>query len=250
MATYRIDLAYDGSGFHGYAKQHDVRTVQGELEAALTRIIGPAVTRVAGRTDRGVHALGQVVSFETDSDVDITRMVKSLNALLGPEIAVTSLVRADNGFDARKDAVSRRYRYEILNRTTPDPFRRMSTWHLHHRLDVDEMNRAAQLFLGEVDFSAFCRDDAGKSRKRLVTEARWVREPDDIISFEIAANAFCHQMVRSLVAICVEVGKGNRRVDDVARALAGRDRNLAAGVAPPHGLKLTAVEYEGRRWHP
>ncbi len=251
MPTYRLELSYDGSGFHGYAIQPDVRTVQGEVEAALRRMAGDGVvTSVAGRTDAGVHAVGQVVSFEATKELDTTRLARSLNSLVGPEIAVQSAVRAENGFDARRDAISRRYRYEILNRTVPDPFRRHLTWHVHRKLDVGAMSAAAGMFVGEQDFSSFCRDDEGKSRKRYVIEASWSRQPDDIVAFDIEANAFCHQMVRSLVALCVEVGKGNRTVEAVAAVMEGRDRNLASGAAPPQGLKLVSVSYEGERWHP
>lgn len=249
MPTYRLDLSYDGSGFHGYAIQPDVRTVQGDLEAALERIVGDVQTQVAGRTDAGVHAAGQVVSFDHDAELDVVRLARSLNSLLGPEIAVLSAAEVGAGFDARRDAVTRRYRYEILNRSVPDPFRRSVTWHVHHALDVGRMHEGAQLFVGEQDFSAFCRDDDGKSRKRYVLDAFWKRD-DDIVVFEIEANAFCHQMVRSLVAMCVEVGKGNRSVEDVARAMQSGDRNLASGAAPPQGLKLMGVSYEGDRWHP
>ena len=250
MPTYRIDLSYDGSGFHGYARQPEVRTVQGELEEALAKIAGSYVqTTVAGRTDRGVHAVGQVVSFSTDVELQPNRVARSLNSLLRPEIAVEDVRVVSQGFNARKDAVTRSYRYEILNRSVGDPFRRFDSWHVHHSLDLDSMNQAAGLFIGERDFSAFCRDDEGKSRHRYVLSAEWARD-GDIVSFEIEANAFCHQMVRSLVAMCVEVGKGNRTVDDVARLMDGGDRNDAAGAAPPTGLKLMSVNYDGDRWHP
>lgn len=249
MPTYRLDVSYDGSGFHGYAIQPDVRTVQGDLEAALKRIVGEVRTQVAGRTDAGVHAVGQVVTFDHDAELDVARLTRSLNSLLGPEIAVSSAAEVAEGFDARRNAVTRRYRYEILNRSVPDPFRRGVTWHIHHPLDVGRMHEAAQLFVGEQDFSSFCRDDQGKSRKRYVLEASWTRD-DDVVVFEIEANAFCHQMVRSLVAMCVEVGKGNRSVDDVSRAMQSGDRDFASGAAPPQGLKLIGVSYEGDLWHP
>jgi len=249
VPTYRVDLSYDGTGFHGYAKQPEVRTVQGDLETALERILGTLVTTVAGRTDRGVHAVGQVVSFEHPDVLDSVRITRSLNSLLGAEIAISSVVEAPSDFNARKSAVTRRYRYQVLNRSIADPFRRNVSWHVHQRLDAAAMNEAAQLFLGEQDFSAFCRDDDGKSRKRYVLEAGW-STTEDLLVFEIEANAFCHQMVRSLVAMCVEVGKGNRTVDEVAGIMAGRDRNAASGTAPPQGLTLVHVSYEGDRWHP
>ena len=155
MPTYRLDLAYDGSGFHGYAKQPDLRTVQQELEEALTRILGSRMlgtvrTTVAGRTDAGVHAVGQVVSFDCPDHLDTDKVSKSLNSLLGPEISVLALVEAEPGFSARKDAITRRYRYQIFNRSVADPFRRHETWHVHHQLNLADMDAAAQLFLGRT----------------------------------------------------------------------------------------------------
>ena len=243
MATYRIDLSYDGSGFHGYARQRDVRTVQGELEEALARILGPTRTEVAGRTDAGVHARAQVVSFSTGVAVDCARLARSLTGLLGPEIVVFDCQLVEDGFSARFNAVRRTYRYHILNRPYPDPLRRGTLWHVKHPLDVSAMDLASGYLVGEQDFASFCRKAEGGSTVRTVLSAGWKRHPDDLVRLEIVGSAFCHQMVRSIVAFCVEVGRGRLAPDDTPRVLEARDRNAARGAAPPHGLVLWRVEY-------
>lgn len=243
MATYRIDLSYDGSGFHGYARQRDVRTVQGDLEAALARILGPTATEVAGRTDAGVHARGQVVSFSTGVGVDCNRLARSLTGLLGPEIVVFDCRRVDDRFSARFSAVRRTYRYHILNRPYPDPLRRAVMWHVKHPLDVSAMDLATGYLVGEHDFASFCRRAEGGSTIRTVLSADWTRHPDDLVRLQIVGSAFCHQMVRSIVAFCVEVGRGRLAPDATPRVLEARDRNAARGAAPPHGLVLWHVDY-------
>ncbi len=243
MAIYRIDLSYDGSGFHGYARQRDVRTVQGELEAALARILGPTTTEVAGRTDAGVHARRQVVSFSTDSPVDCDRLARSLTGLLAPEIVALGCERAPDGFSARFSALRRTYRYDILNRPYPDPLRRAVVWHVKHPLDVAAMNRAVTHLVGEHDFASFCRRAEGGSTVRTVLTAAWTRAPDDLVRLEIVGTAFCHQMVRSIVAFCAEVGRGRLAPEDTPRVLEARDRSAARGAAPPHGLILWGVGY-------
>lgn len=246
MPTYRLDIAYDGSGFHGYARQPGVRTIQGELEAALFRITGPVQTVVAGRTDRGVHASGQVVSFRVAEGIDPEATRRSLNRRLGPEIAVLAFSAAAVGFDARFSATSRVYRYRILNREAPDPFRAATSWHVPDPLDVAAMNAAASCFIGEHDFAAFCRKAEGKSTVRRVLGARWDRR-EDLVSFDIAGRAFCHQMVRSLVALSVAVGRGKLAAAEVPAIIESGDRNAARGAAPAHGLTLIQVRYPGNQ---
>lgn len=243
MATYRIDLSYDGSGFHGYARQRDVRTVQGELEAALARVLGPTATEVAGRTDAGVHARQQVVSFSTDSPVECDRLARSLTGLLGPEIVVFNCEQVPEGFSARFSAVRRTYRYRILNRPYSDPLRRSVVWHVKHPLDVSAMDRAVEYLVGEHDFASFCRRAEGGSTVRTVISASWTRSRDDLVWLEIAGSAFCHQMVRSIVAFCAEVGRGRLAPEDTPRVVEARDRSAARGAAPPHGLVLWRVDY-------
>lgn len=244
MPVYRIDLAYDGTGFHGYARQPDVRTVQGDLETALGHHAGPVETFVAGRTDKGVHAAGQVVSFGADDELDVAGVRRSLNRQLGPEIAILDMSEAPADFHARFSATGRSYRYLVLDREPPDPFLARTSWHYGRRLDEAAMNQAAAAFAGEHDFASFCRKAGDRSTVRLVRRASWVRERADLLAFEVEASSFCHQMVRSFVALCVEVGRGRVEAERVGAILAARDRHAAKGAAPPHGLTLVAVQYD------
>jgi len=245
MPTYRIDLAYDGSGFRGYAANAGVRTVQGSLQDALAIALGhPVETAVAGRTDAGVHARGQVVSFITDEAVDPGRLQRSLNALLGPEVVARRVGEADGGFDARRSAVTRTYRYFLDDGPVADPARRWTVWHLGVALDLEAMNRAAAAFVGEHDFASLCRAAEGGSTVRRVLLAAWWRASDGLLVFEVSASAFCHQMVRSMVALCVEAGRGRLDPGSVPAILDSRDRGAARGVAPPHGLTLWEVAYQ------
>lgn len=243
MSVYRVDLAYDGSGFHGYARQPNVRTVQGELEPALFHLVGPVETSVAGRTDKGVHARGQVVSFETDREVDGRRMLRSLNRQLAPEISIGAIAPAADGFNARFSAVARSYQYVILNREAPDPFLASTSWHYPTPLDLGAMNAAARHVVGEHDFASFCRRAGDRSTVRRVFRAGWSDRGGGIISYDVTATSFCHQMVRSLVAVAVEVGRGRVDPDRLPTILEARDRAAAKGAAPPHGLTLIAVSY-------
>jgi tRNA pseudouridine38-40 synthase len=235
-------FAYNGSQFHGYARQPEVRTVQGELEGALFRLVGEVETAVAGRTDKGVHAAGQVISFSTDAPVDRRRVIRSLNRQLAPEIAVLELTVVPDEFSARFSAKERRYVYRILNREVPDPFLAATSWHCEVSLDIDAMNTAAASLLGQQDFASLCRKSGDRSTVRLVRAAEWRRD-GDVLEFHVAASSFCHQMVRSMVAICVDVGRGKIAADSVAGILEARDRHAARGAAPPHGLTLVEVRY-------
>lgn len=269
--TVRLDLAYRGTGFRGFAANEGVRTVAGELSAALERILGEApVLTVAGRTDAGVHATGQVVSFQVggeglqritgdQSEDRLDRLASSLNRLLQPEIAVTAASLAEDGFDARHSATGRAYEYCVRNAAVPDPRYADLEWHVAVPLDVGEMNAAAGRFVGEHDFASFCRrpkDRPDASLVRTVTRAHWqaearatgggtaaLQQAGAVLRFEIEANAFCHQMVRAIVGECVAVGRGNRAAGGVPTVLAARSRDAAAAIAPPHGLTLVAVRY-------
>ncbi len=244
MPTYRLDLAYDGSGFRGYAANAGVRTVQGSLEGALATVLRhPVETAVAGRTDAGVHARGQVVSFSLAAAIDPARLQRALNRLLAPEVVIRSLTEAPDGFDARRSALWRSYRYVIDDGPVPDPARRWIVWHVGGPLDAAAMDRAARAFVGEHDFASLCRAVEGGSTVRRVLEAAWQRADDGLLTFTVSAGAFCHQMVRSMVALCVEVGRGRLDAAAIAGIIEARDRNAARGVAPPHGLTLWEVGY-------
>jgi len=243
MANYRLDLAYLGAGFHGFATQPNVRTVQDELEAALEVVIGPVKTVVAGRTDKGVHAAAQVVSFETDADVDCDRLQRSLNARLRPEIAVLALATVADDFHARFSATGRAYRYRILNREAPDPFLAATAWHYGVPLDLGKMIEAGQVLLGMHDFASFCRQAPGRSTTRELRVLKWEQQPNSVKELYIAASSFCHQMVRSIVAVSVDVGRGKIPPDGMATILEARTRSIGPGAAPSHGLTLVGVEY-------
>jgi tRNA pseudouridine38-40 synthase len=244
MATYRLDLAYDGSGFHGYARQPHVRTVQGELEDALFKLTGEVETTVAGRTDRGVHARQQVVSFVAADGLDLGRIKRSLNRQLAPEIAVASVVVAPDGFNARFSATGRSYTYLVLNREEPDPFLAKTSWHYETPLNIETMNAGMGQLIGEHDFAAFCRKAGDRSTVRRLDQASWSDRGTRLLAFDVTASSFCHQMVRSLVALSVEIGRGRVDPESVAGILATKDRQHAKGAAPAHGLTLAAVSYE------
>lgn len=246
----RMTVAYDGSGFHGFATQPgDLPTVAGTLTAALNRRLGHPVTLVAaGRTDTGVHARGQVVSFDAAEDrFDPVSLLRSLNRSLSPKVVVRSVEAAPAGFDARHWALSRSYRYTILNHPFPDPFLAPTAWHVPEPLDVAAMRLACDPLIGQHDFTSFCRVPrrmfVEANMVRVVLDARWVRAADDVIRFEIRSNSFCHQMVRSVVGFMVAVGAGRRRAGEVAAALRAQDRSAAPHLAPAHGLCLWEVAY-------
>lgn len=244
MGNYRLDLAYLGTGFHGYATQPNVRTVQDVLEDAIELVIGPIKSEVAGRTDKGVHATGQVVSFQTDYDVDCRRLQRSLNSRLAPEMSVLSLEPAPGDFHARFSATGRAYRYRVLNREAPDPFLADTSWHFTPPLDLDAMRQACGVLVGLHDFASFCRAAPGRSTERWLREVEWQQLPGGVKELYIAASSFCHQMVRSIVAVSVDVGRGFVGVDEMATILAAKDRSTTSGAAPARGLTLVEVQYD------
>ena len=244
-------VAYDGSGFHGFAEQPGQRTVAGTLRAAIEKVARhPVEITCAGRTDRGVHAWGQVVSLDLAPHVDLDALHRSLIKLCAPQIVVREVEAAEPAFDARFSARARTYRYTVLNRTVPDPFLARTSWHVAAPLDVDLLTLACDPFLGEHDFSAFCRRpkvDTGvepPSLVRRVLSARWGALDGGLLRLEITATAFCHQMVRAVVGTMVAAGHGRLRAGDIGAVLASGDRSQAAPIAPPQGLCLWHVHYE------
>jgi tRNA pseudouridine38-40 synthase len=239
----KLVVAYDGRNFAGFAPNVGVRTVGGTLEAALERVLRhPVELAVAGRTDAGVHAGGQVVSFDARAEgLDLLRVQRALNRMLRPAIAVRAAEVAAPGFDARFSARARRYRYLVLNRPTPDPFLAATAWHVEVPLDIARMRLACDPLIGEHDFSSFCRRPKGDGEVSLVRRVLDAR--DGLLRFDIEATAFCHQMVRSIVGTLVDVGRGRLRAGQVKGILAARDRGGAGEPAPPHGLSLEEVVY-------
>lgn len=246
----RMTVAYDGTAFHGFADNPGVRTVGGSLTEALERVLRhPVEITCAGRTDKGVHAHGQVIDFVTTEGVDLDGLARAVNALCGPAIAVRNPEIAPDGFSARFDATSRRYRYTVHNSPVPDPFSVNTAWHVKEPLDMDRLRLACDPFIGTHDFTSFCRkasaaDGSEKSLVRNVVEARWETEHDGKLVFWIEASSFCHQMVRSVIGTMVAAGLGKLSPGDITGIIAARDRNAAGPVAPPHGLTLWHVSYD------
>lgn len=255
MRNARLLVAYDGRSFHGSAASPGVRTVMGVLTEVIVRVTRhPTELTAAGRTDAGVHAWGQVVSGHLPATTDLGRLQRSLNRLCAPDLAVREITWAPPDFDARFSATSRTYRYDAWNDPVPNPLMADRTWHVPVDLDLQRMSAASVELLGEHDFTSFCRrpkaspGDAPPSLVRLVQAASWQRIDDGpLLRFEIGASSFCHQMVRSIVGTLVDVGAG--RLDrTIAEILAAGDRHAAGRVAPPTGLVLWHVGYDGRRW--
>jgi tRNA pseudouridine38-40 synthase len=245
-AKLRLVVAYDGTEFHGFTAQPDQRTVAGAIVEVLTRVLGYDVPLVcAGRTDTGVHAWGQVVSCAVDPSTDPAVVQRALNGHLAPEVVVRSADLVESDFDARRSAHWRRYRYTIVNRDAPDPFRARYAWWLQEPLDLARMRLASDPFLGEHDFSSFCRKGPkGSAAVRRVFSSDWRDEGDGVLVFEIRASAFCWQMVRSIVGTLADVGNGKIRPGDILAILRARNRAAAGRVAPPSGLCLWDVGYE------
>jgi tRNA pseudouridine38-40 synthase len=244
VATVRLDIEYDGAGFSGWARQPGLRTVQGELETALETILRePIGLTVAGRTDSGVHALGQVASFTTGAELP-ANLARALNTVGPDDVSVLAASPVEDGFDARRDARSRSYRYRVLARHAPSPFEQGRALWWPHRLDRDALDGCAAALLGNHDFTAFTPTQTDHVRfQRQVLAARWASQ-DDIVSFHIAADAFMRNMVRVLVGTMLEVASGRRTVEDFTRLLPGAPRSQAGDTAPPHGLYLESVSYD------
>ncbi len=243
MTNYRLVVAYDGAGFHGFQKQAGLETVQGSLESALRHLFGEDVKATgAGRTDAGVHALGQVVSFRSEISKDPADLQRRLNGICGPSIAVLEASVAPEGFDARFSAEARTYEYAILTRDVVDPFSRHTTWHHPGTLDTALMGKAAHALLGEHSFESFGRVEEGKNPMRRI-ESIDIEEDGDLLTIRITANSYLQQMVRSIVGTLVKVGEGDIHPDDMDKILHARDRAVAGPVAPPHGLFLVSVGY-------
>jgi len=243
VTTVRLELEYDGSGFRGWAAQPGLRTVQGELEAALATVLRePVQLTVAGRTDTGVHALGQVASFVTGAEVR-EDLARRLNGVGSDDIAVTAATAVEDGFDARGSARSRSYRYRLLTRSAPSPFEQGRALWWPHRLDLEALEACAAALPGNHDFTAFTPTQTDHVRfDREIHHASWESE-GDILSFRITADAFMRNMVRILVGTMLEAANGRRTIDSFTKLLSGASRSAAGDTAPPHGLYLESVAY-------
>ena len=248
MRTFKLVLGYDGSDFAGWQWQPDQRTIQGELQAALERITQTqAKCTASGRTDAGVHALGQVVSFDSPTQLAPAVLAKALNAELPEDMLVFEVAEAPAGFHALRDALRKRYRYVIQDGRLPDLFSRKYVWHVYQRLDADAMRRAAAALVGTHDFASY--ETSGSPRLTtvrtvldLVVERRQAELTDRVV-IEVEADGFLYNMVRNIVGTLVQVGKGRAGESWPAEVLALCDRTKAGMTAPPQGLFLVGVEY-------
>ena len=263
---FRLDIAYDGSNFAGWAKQPGLRTVQGVLEEAITTILGrhgdKILVSVAGRTDTGVHATGQVAHLDLDADraARVRRgrpakdglhptgsaLRRKVNGVLGqyPDVVITNAAPAPDGFDARVSAVWRRYEYRISDSLSfRNPLQRAQTvWH-PSPLDVERMDAAAESLVGLHDFATYCRPREGRTTIRTLQRFRWSRDAHGVLVADVRADAFCHSMVRALVGVCVAVGEGALEVSDAARLREALHRSNEFAVMPARGLTLAEVGY-------
>ncbi|QGH70400.1 tRNA pseudouridine(38-40) synthase TruA [Pseudactinotalea sp. HY158] len=253
----RLDLGYDGTDFSGWARQPGLRTVQGDIEAALDRVLrldDPARLTVAGRTDAGVHAHAQVAHLDLPEQVWLAAPGRSdrspgealatrLNAVLADDVVIRSVAAAPAGFDARFSAIWRRYAYTVLpGSAVPDPLRRREELRYPGELDLAALDRAAAVLVGERDFAPFCRKRPGATTIRTLEEFDWAARGERLVA-NVRADAFCHSMVRSLVGACLAVGSGRRDLDWLRGVAAGQERSSLVQVAPARGLAMVEVAY-------
>jgi len=250
MRNLKLVLAYDGSEFSGWQIQPDAATVQGTLASAIGRLTGEKVLpQGSGRTDAGVHALGQVASFGTDSPIPAENLTKALNDILPPSIRVLEVTEAPPEFHARKSSRAKTYRYRILRSPICPPFLARYLWHYPYPLDESAMRGAAGLVVGEHDFTSFAAVDPERSREqedisniRRIFCSTWEQDGEEFV-YTVRGSGFLHHMVRNLVGTFVLVGKGTLVPDDITRILEARNRSAAGATAPANGLYLVGVEY-------
>ncbi|HEY2053710.1 MAG TPA: tRNA pseudouridine(38-40) synthase TruA [Solirubrobacterales bacterium] len=244
MTTVRLDIEYDGAGFRGWARQPGLRTVQGVLEAALAQVLREEIQlTVAGRTDTGVHALGQVASFTTEAALP-PDLARNLNGVTPEDVAVRRAEAVADGFDARHDARSRSYLYRVAPMRVPSPFERGRALWWPHRVDREALDACAAALVGTHDFTAFTPTQTDHVRfDRDVFAASWRDEGPEHLAFRITADAFMRNMVRALVGTMLEVASSRRSVESFTELLAGRPRSEGGDTAPPHALYLESVGY-------
>jgi len=245
MPTFKITLAYDGTDFVGWQRQASGASIQGLLEDALRELDGRSVAAVgAGRTDAGVHALGQVASFSLERQTEPSTVVRALNARLPPEVRVLSAAEMPHDFHARFDTRSKTYHYRIWNGDVVSPFERRYVWHVPGALDVDAMRDAARRIEGAHDFAAFqaAGSDASTTERNVLASA--IERSGSLLTYRIAGDGFLRHMVRAIAGSLVEVGRGRHPSSWIDEVIASRDRATAGRTAPAHGLFLMSIEYK------
>lgn len=240
----KITVEYDGTNYCGWQIQPNGESIQAVLERAISTFFGtPSRITGSGRTDAGVHAIGQVANFLVDKEIEKFRILRGLNALTPPDITIKEVEIVPDSFDARRDGRSRVYEYHIINRATPSPFYLNRAWHLHEALNREAMREAMRCLLGEHDFSSF-RAAGCEAIHPIRKVYQTALEPrGDLLVYSIEATAFLRHMVRNIVGTLVEVGRGLRKPQSFGALLEARDRNKAGPTAPPHGLYLVEVKY-------
>lgn len=245
MRTIKLLIEYDGTNYQGWQVQPRGPTIQGTLEEKLRLLTGEPIQLIgSGRTDSGVHALGQVAHFKTQSQMDVHSIQRALNSLLPHDIVIQKIEEVEEGFHARRHSKSKLYEYRILNRNLRSAFHRGYVWHIPQKLNLKEMKEAAQYLIGEHDFSSF-RSVGTPTRTavRKVIRAEWKRDREGFLCFKIEATGFLKQMVRAMVGTLVEVGRGRIRAAEFQEILDSKDRRKAGPTAPAQGLFLKEVKY-------
>lgn len=240
----KLTIEYDGSAYQGWQIQARGETIQGVLERAVATLVGrPTRVTASGRTDTGVHALGQVANFFCDKALEPRRIQRALNALTPPDISIKSVEIVSDCFDARRDGRARVYEYRILIRPSPSPFYLNRAWHVYDPLDVPAMNEASRYLIGEHDFSSFRAAGCDAPHPVRKVYCAMLEQQKDVLLFTIEATAFLRHMVRNIVGTLVEVGRGDRTPESFAKLLDARDRTQAGPTAPACGLYLVEVKY-------
>ena len=249
MKNFKLTIEYDGTNFNGWQIQAAGRTVQGEIERALSKMTRRHVRVIgSGRTDAGVHALGQIAAFRCETRLSAAVFFSGLNSLLPDDIIIRECEQAPDDFHPRYDATAKTYHYNILNRPLPAAIGRAYCWHIRKPLDIAAMKAAIRNVIGTHDFKAFENTGSPRSHTvRTIHDADIITGPsDDLVTLRVTANGFLRYMVRNIVATIVDAGLSKLSPHDVAAILAKKDRRLASATAPPHGLFLHRVYYEAK----
>ncbi len=246
MRNIKLIIQYDGTDFHGWQRQPGLRTVQGELDRVIETVTSAVPTTMAsGRTDAGVHALGQVVCFQTPNKLRVEALARAFNAMLPYDIRVLSAVDVPLDFHATVHALSKRYRYQVDNRYLIDPFHRRTSWHQSKRLDIEAMYEEGQVLIGRHDFRSFETGYPNRASSVRTILAVDVRRVGDMVQIEVEADGFLYNMVRSIAGSLVLIGQRNRARGWLGHVLRSMDRQLAGPTAPPQGLFMLYVVYPG-----